>query len=161
MQVIIKHLPERIDIELLWDYISPIASRKKFFTDNDELKSLILLKRMFDDDRKPEWHAIVRVNTEDSQKRLIKTANKAEFKYPFSVYDPTHDINKISAAEFIVRHHSRDKRNNFLNASEILHSQGEHRFYDRRCLKSKIIPVDQRVDIEMNRKERFYRANVF
>lgn len=139
MFVIIKNLPTSVSIKYIRDWLDQIVAKRNLFRSNDNVYSIKVLKRVFRDQRLPEFHALVHVSSEQAGKRLIRSCEKLR-------HEPTihlmsfGDSEKISIAEYVTRHHGRDRRS-VSALSQVNYS--DVRSTDRRRLDSKLLTVSE------------------
>jgi hypothetical protein len=85
------------------------------------------------------------VSSEKAGKRLIKSINDSNTLLNNTLLDFEEGVNKVSATEFVIRHHSRDRR---ANADESITGENR-RNNDRRRLDSKMLPIAEISDIDV------------
>ena len=145
MFVLIKYIPSDIHIVSLWNIVDPLVTRKNIFRQNDSLKSIKVFKRVFRDESHHQWYALARVSSEKAGKRLIKSINDSTTRLNNALLDSEESSHKVSATEFFIRHHSRDRRD---NAEEKIIGKNR-RNNDRRRLDSKMLPIAEISDIDV------------
>lgn len=113
--------------------ISPVIEGR-LLEKKGQLKALKIVRRVFRDCILTEHHALVRVCSDPIRKRLIKFINNNTYRESTTAPDQVQKV--ISASEFVIRHHSNDRRIGINNAAHV-----EKRQKDRREFGSKMIPI--------------------
>jgi len=145
MLVLIKNIPSDMHIVSLWNLVDPLVTRKNIFRQNDSLKSIKVFKRVFRDDSHYQFYALARVSSEKAGKRLINSINDSTTRLNNALLDSEESSHKVSATEFFIRHHSRDRRD---NAEENIIGENR-RNKDRRRLDSKMLPIAEISEIDI------------
>lgn len=138
MYTIIKHIPNTMTIEQLEGLAANVLAGG-LFRRKGELKAIKILQ-LVDKNKKPiEYHALLRVSPEFARERLIKTINSDSGKSSLQRLDPSFDVSKLSAADYVVRYYGNDKRAADTTAVEQQRQNERRRIYLRiRTLSEKL-----------------------
>jgi len=135
MYIILKNLRDSVTIECLEEYVNPFL-RGFFFLGQGKLR-VIKIIQLYDKAGMPiERHALIRVSSEKTLRRLIKNLNKQTY------VDDDGSVQQVQASEYVVRKIMNDRRSYSKIDQTIKH---ELRVSERRRLGLKIVPVAEKV----------------
>lgn len=107
MYVIVKHLPSEIAICDFKERIEPLI-KGGIIRKNGEIKAIKFIELVDKSNRFVELHAIVRVCSEDSRRRLIKGVNSRKFME--NIMSDYPGAKPLVAADYVIRHWTNDRR---------------------------------------------------
>lgn len=104
MYIILKNIHPLATVESLESYLQPFL-KGSFFRPQIELRAIKIIRLKDRSKTLTERHALIRVCSEKSAKRLIKILNKQTY------VDEQNTRQPVRAAEFHVRHSGLESRN--------------------------------------------------